>query len=99
MSVQSGSPFKAAAECHPAMVDPNDAAGIDIPLCILASKDEDAEAIKKFEANIKTPHHVETYGDQIHGWMGARADLSVQRNRDEYERGYSTLLHFFAKHL
>jgi len=96
---QSGTPFKAAAECHPAMVDPSEAANIDIPICMLASGDEPAEDVKKFEAALKAPHHVETFGDQIHGWMGARADLSVQRNKEEYERGYKTLLEFFGKYL
>lgn len=81
------------------MIDPSDAANIDIPLCMLGSKDESAEDIKKFEAALKNPHHVETFGDQIHGWMGARADLSVQKNKEEYERGYKTLLEFFGKYL
>lgn len=99
LTSQSGTPFKAVAECHPAMVDPSEAANIEVPLCMLASGDEPAEEVKKFEANLKAPHHVETFGDQIHGWMGARADLSVQRNKEEYERGYKTLLEFFGKHL
>jgi len=92
-------PFKAAAECHPAMVDPSEAEKIKIPLCMLASKDEPEEDVKKFEANLKGEKHVETFGDQIHGWMAARSDLEDERVKNEYERGYQTLLHFFAKHL
>jgi dienelactone hydrolase len=99
LTSQSGTPFKAVAECHPAMVDPSEATNIDIPLCMLASMDEPVEGVKKFEANLKTPHHVETFGDQIHGWMAARGDLSVQRNKEEYERGYKTVLEFFGKYL
>ena len=54
------------------MVDANDAKGIDIPLCMLASGDEDKDAVKGFEQNLKTAHHMETFPDQIHGWMAAR---------------------------
>jgi dienelactone hydrolase len=93
------SPYKAAAQCHPAMVDPSEAPEITIPFCVLASKDESPEDIKKFDASLSVPKLVETYADQIHGWMGARSDLKVQRNKDEYERGYKTVLEFFAKYL
>lgn len=99
MVSQDGTPFKAAAECHPAMVDAAEADNISIPLCMLASKDEPAEDVKKFEESLQADKHVETFSDQIHGWMGARADLSVPRNREEYQRGYQILLHFFAKYL
>lgn len=99
LTSQTSSPYKAAAQCHPAMVDPSEAPKISIPFCLLASKDESAEDIQKFDASLQQPKHVETYSDQIHGWMGARADLKVQRDQDEYERGYKTLLEFFAKHL
>ena len=54
------------------MVDPNDAKGIKIPLCMLASKDEDDEAVKAFEQELTVPKHVETFNDQVHGWMAAR---------------------------
>lgn len=54
------------------MVDPNDAKGIAVPFCMLASGDEDAEAVKGFEKELKVPKHVETFGDQVHGWMAAR---------------------------
>ncbi|KAL7757060.1 hypothetical protein ACKLNR_014053 [Fusarium oxysporum f. sp. zingiberi] len=44
--------FKAGAECHPAMVDPQDAEGIKTPLILLASKEEPDDAVKQFEANV-----------------------------------------------
>jgi len=96
---KTDTPFKAGAECHPAMVDPSEAEGIKIPLCMLASKDEPEEDVKKFEANLKGEKHVETFKDQIHGWMAARSDLDDARVKSEYERGYKTLLEFFAKYL
>jgi len=95
----TSTPFKAAAECHPAMVDPSEAEGIKIPLCMLASKDEPKEDVEKFEKNLKGEKHVEIFGDQIHGWMAARSDLDDARVKSEYERGYKTLLEFFGKYL
>jgi dienelactone hydrolase len=89
--------FKIAASVHPAMVDPADAEGLTVPFVMLASGDEPAEDVKKFEDALKVPKHVEIFGDQIHGWMAARADLSNDRVKAEYERGYKTLLDFFSK--
>jgi dienelactone hydrolase len=79
------------------MVDPEEAKGIKVPLIMLASKEEPHEKVKHFEANLKGAKHVETFGDQIHGWMAARADLSKDRVKEEYTRGYKTVLDFFAK--
>ena len=81
------------------MVDPSDATKISIPFCMLASKDEEADAVKNFEANLKGEKHVETFGDQIHGWMAARSNLEDETVKKEYERGYKTVLEFFAKYL
>jgi len=92
-------PFKAGAQCHPAMVDPSEAEKISIPMCMLASKDEPVEDVKKFEATLKGPKHVEIFEDQIHGWMTARGDLEDEKVKKEYERGYKTLLEFFGKYL
>lgn len=91
-------PFKIGAECHPAMVDAADAEKIKIPIAMLASKDEPAEDVKKFEAALTGPKHVEIFDDQIHGWMAARSDLSDKRVQEEYTRGYKTVLTFFANH-
>jgi len=90
-------PFSIAAECHPAMVEPKDAEGIKIPTIMLASGEEPEDKVKEFEANLKVPKHVETFKDQIHGWMAARSDLSNDRVKEEYIRGYKTVLDFFSK--
>jgi dienelactone hydrolase len=80
------------------MVDPSEAGSIKIPFVLLASKEEPADKVKEFEAKLNVPKHVETFGDQIHGWMAARADLSDPRVKEEYIRGYKTVLEFFGKH-
>ena len=79
------------------MVDPADAGGITVPFALLASGEEPPEAVKEFEANLKVPHHVETFADQVHGFMTARANLSDARVKDEYSRGYKNVLEFFGK--
>lgn len=79
------------------MVDANDASSIKVPLIMLASKDEAPEDVKKFESNLTVAKHVETFSDQIHGWMAARSDLSDDHVKEEYIRGYKTVLEFFGK--
>lgn len=90
--------FKAGAQCHPAMVDPNDAKTIKVPFAVLASKDEPAADVEAFKKNLTVPTHVETFGTQIHGWMAARSNLDDEENKKEYERGYKTILQFFGQH-
>lgn len=78
------------------MVDASDAEGLSIPTMLLASKEEPEEEVKKFENNLKVAKHVEVFKDQIHGWMAARADLNDSRVKEEYERGYKTVVEFFG---
>jgi len=79
------------------MVDPSEAEGIKVPLIMLASEEEPVDKVKEFESKLSVPKHVETFGDQVHGWMAARADLNNSRVKDEYTRGYRTVLEFFGK--
>ena len=74
VSLTSGkdTPFVVAAEVHPAMVDPEEAKDIKIPMCMLASGEEDEETVNKFGEQLTGPKHVERFGDQVHGWMAAR---------------------------
>ncbi|KAL8776081.1 MAG: hypothetical protein Q9213_008394 [Squamulea squamosa] len=99
LTSQSGTPFTASAEVHPAMVDPNDAKGFKVPVCMLASGDEKPEDVENFRKNLSVDNHVETFKDQVHGWMAGRGDLKNERVRSEYERGYGVLLDFYHKHL
>ncbi|QIX00546.1 hypothetical protein AMS68_006063 [Peltaster fructicola] len=91
--------FKAGAAAHPAMVDPEDAKNITIPFGLLPSKDEPKEDVEKWEKAIKTPHFVEWYPTQVHGFMGARAELKDSSVKAEYEKGYKHLLNWFHEHL
>jgi len=91
--------FKAAVQAHPAMLDPTDAEKVQIPMCVLASKDESADDVKKYGEDLKVTKHIETFGTQVHGWMAARADLKDKEVLKEYERGYAVALHFFHDNL
>lgn len=79
------------------MVEPKDAAGIKVPFALLASGEEPVDKVLKFEEELKVTKHVEIFKDQIHGWMAARSDLSDDRVKEEYIRGYKTVLDFFGK--
>ncbi|KAE8144301.1 hypothetical protein BDV25DRAFT_167159 [Aspergillus avenaceus] len=90
--------FKAAVQCHPAMLAPDDAKSVTIPMALLASKDENPQDVQAFGANLQVPNYVETFTTQIHGWMAARSNLEDSEVRKEYERGYKTALEFLHKH-
>lgn len=81
------------------MLNPDDATSVVVPFLSIASKDESAEDHAKFAENLKVEKRIETFDDQIHGFMTARADLEAERSREEYERGYKILLEFFAAYL
>ena len=99
LSSQSGTPFKAAAAAHPAMVDANDAPGITIPFALLPSKDESKEDVEKWEKEVKVKHIVEWFPNQIHGWLAARADLKDSAVEADYKKGYEIILNWFHEHL
>lgn len=78
LTSQSGTKFKAAAAAHPAMVDPEDAPGVTIPYLMLPSKDEDKEAVEKWEKGLKV--RIQSFSSQrISGLM---IDLLL-RSRDK----------------
>lgn len=101
MSVTSGvdTPWKVAAQCHPAFVDAEDAKKITIPMCLLASNEEEAKDVEAFDKALTVDKHVETFESQIHGWLSARGDLENEEVKKEYLRGYETLSKWFGKHI
>lgn len=54
------------------MINPEEAPGVTIPFCMLASKSEDADAVQAYEEGLQGKKYFETFADQVHGWMGAR---------------------------
>jgi len=99
LSSQEGTLFKAAASCHPAMVDENDAPGVTIPFAMLPSKDEPKEDVEKWQKAIKVKNIVQWWPNQVHGFMAARGDLKDDNVRADYEKAYQLLLNFFHEHM
>ncbi|GAM83312.1 hypothetical protein ANO11243_012990 [Dothideomycetidae sp. 11243] len=99
LSSQSNSHFKAGVACHPAMVDAKDAPGITIPYLMLPSKGEDKGDVEKWQKEVKVKNHVEWFADQEHGFMAARGDLSDEKVKKAYEKGYQLVLNFFHENL
>ncbi len=52
---QSGTPFKAAAQCHPSLLDVEDAKHVTIPMVVLPSMDEDPAVSIHYQ---KLPPHI-----------------------------------------
>jgi dienelactone hydrolase len=101
VSITSGpeTSFKASVQAHPGMIDPADAEKITIPTLMLASEEESTEDVKKWEEALKVEKHVESFGDQVHGWMSARGNLEDEKCKEAYEKGYKIFLGWFAKYL
>ncbi|KAJ4502168.1 hypothetical protein HRR83_009574 [Exophiala dermatitidis] len=68
----TGTPFKVAVSTSPALLDPADAAKVVIPMAVLASKDEPADAVRAYGDALKVEKHVETWPQSVHGWMSSR---------------------------
>ncbi|EHY61240.1 hypothetical protein HRR81_009552 [Exophiala dermatitidis] len=94
----TGTPFKVAVSTSPALLDPADAAKVVIPMAVLASKDEPADAVRAYGDALKVEKHVETWPQSVHGWMSSRADLSDPQQKREYQRGYKVAIDFIKQH-
>ncbi|WPG97555.1 putative aim2 family protein c30d10.14 [Acrodontium crateriforme] len=99
LTSQKDTPWTAAAACHPAMVDANDAAAITIPIAMLPSKDESKEDLEKWEKAIKVKNAVEWYPNQVHGFMAARGDLNDPAVAADYQKAYGYLLNWFHENI
>lgn len=91
--------FKAGVQTSPAMVDPEEAKKVQIPMLVLPSKDESKEDFDKYASNLSVKYKMERFDDMPHGWMSARADLKDEKFVKEYERGYKLAAEFFNEHL
>lgn len=95
----AGTPWKVAAQCHPGRLSADDAAKVTIPMCILASNEENSKDVEAFDKALTVEKHVETFETQIHGWLSARGDLEDENVNKEYLRGYELLSGWFGKHI
>lgn len=99
-SASPDTPWSVGVQSSPAQVDPEDAKKIQIPMMMLASEGEDADTVRKFGEALATREKVvERFGEQIHGWMSARAELGDEGKRAAYEKGYAMVIEFVGKYL
>ncbi len=73
-----------------------------MPYICLASPQEPADVVAQYKEILSRPGkigEVDTYETMFHGWMGARANLSDEKNVKEFERGYAQVATFFRKYL
>ncbi|KAF2100507.1 dienelactone hydrolase [Rhizodiscina lignyota] len=99
LTSMADSKFNVAVQLHPSGLDSEDAPKVTIPMCMLASQDEDAAVVKAFDEALQVPKFTDTYKDAPHGWMTSRTDLSSSKMRADYEKGYATILSFLHEHL
>lgn len=66
LNCMADSKFDVAVMLHPSALDAADAPKITVPVCMLASKDEDASVVKAFEEALKVPKFTDTYKDAPH---------------------------------
>ncbi|EPS36433.1 hypothetical protein H072_10024 [Dactylellina haptotyla CBS 200.50] len=97
LTSREGTPFVVSGQAHPSSMAPEDPKLISIPHICLASKAEDVAAIENYKATINGESHVETYSDNIHGWMGGRANLLNADEKAAFEKGYKQVATFFGK--
>ncbi|KAG5437198.1 hypothetical protein PCK2_001022, partial [Pneumocystis canis] len=96
--------IKSVAMIHPAMVDPNDAHHLKVPICSLISKDEVITDCDTFENIVKTKSFSEkcvfkTFNTMHHGFMAARSDLTNNENIACFREGVHILKTFFLNTL
>ncbi|KAJ6260884.1 hypothetical protein Dda_3545 [Drechslerella dactyloides] len=97
-----GNGFVAAGQAHPVMIDASEYEGYPVPHLSLFSKDEDTAATQKIGEIVdalKNGSVHKTYPNDIHGWMGARGNLSNPAEAKSFEQGYTDVVEFFKKTL
>lgn len=103
-----GTTFQTCVQLHSGFTPPGDAAKISIPTLMLLSKDELHEAERApFEdafgtdvgdgKEVKNSSKIIEFGDMIHGWMSARADLEDEKAREGYKRGYEIVIEWLRE--
>jgi dienelactone hydrolase len=95
--------FTAIATCHPSFIDVEDADKVNVPVCLLPSKDEDKKTVnavyEKLEQKNPGQNTIKWYDNDVHGWAAARGDLSGNEHTKAYQEAYADLLTFFKAKL
>ncbi|KAJ1028610.1 hypothetical protein NDA16_001776 [Ustilago loliicola] len=99
-----GTKFASVAQVHPAMVDPEDAKKLTVPIANFPSGDEPKEDVDKFQQEVQKKDFAKDsvyklYGESHHGWAAARANLKDEGNAKNFQDVYQRLADFFNKTL
>ena len=99
----------AVAACHGSFLDKADAETLEIPMCLLNSKDEpptyESEIKPVLESkSFKNKNVFKNFPNMHHGWMGTRGagadtDFAKKELVDGFQEGINDLTAFFAKAL
>ncbi|KAK6508871.1 hypothetical protein TWF481_003638 [Arthrobotrys musiformis] len=96
---QKATPFLVSGQAHPSFLANGDPDLVTIPHICLASKDENPERIAEYKTVMGEQGHVNTYPKDIHGWMGAKADLTDPDQKISFHSGYQEVSAFFRAYL
>ncbi|ORY29567.1 Alpha/Beta hydrolase protein [Naematelia encephala] len=95
--------FEALAGIHPSFSAVEDAEKINVPLCLIPTKDEDMSIVNKIYENVeaKNPgkNFMKHFDTHQHGFMAARGSVDGGPRTEAYHEGYTILSTFFKKYL
>lgn len=87
----AGTQFSACVMCHPAMMDPGDAGKIEVPVLVIATRDEEEGVVRRWgdgiPGGLREKSEVVRWEGTFHGFMAARANLKDGENYRFYEKG------------
>lgn len=66
LTSMEGSKFDVAVQVHPSGLDAGDAPKVTVPMCMLASQDEDAGVVKAFDEALSVKKFTDTYANAPH---------------------------------
>ncbi|OLL26658.1 putative AIM2 family protein [Neolecta irregularis DAH-3] len=106
MVVKTGKTFAAIALCHPAFITGEDAAGVEVPLALFPSDNENKADMDLFWSKLES----KSFYDKCvrkdykaegahHGFMAARADWDNPENKKKATDAYGVLVTFFKNAL
>jgi len=96
--------FDALILTHPgAAVNPDNAAKLHSPTCLMPSQNENEENMEGFhKVMLSQPVgdkcELVWFKDQPHGWMSNRADLNTEKGKEGFQKGMDTMINFLTKH-
>jgi len=106
-TAKQGGIVDAVAGVHAAMIGKDDVESVDVPMCLLNSKEEPESMTTEikpiFEAkDFADKNLFKTFPTMHHGWMGTRGvgentDFAIAEQKEKYAEAMADLINFFNK--